>query len=74
MEQDRIRSILGQVACENDVSVDVVYRDIENIIEYCMRSEDPNIRKRWEVIPCRENVPTVEELMEYLILEITRCR
>ena len=74
MEQDRIRSILRQVACENDVSVDVVYRDIENIIEYCMRSEDPTIRKRWEVIPCRENVPTVEELMEYLILEITRCR
>ena len=71
MERDRISSVLRQVACENDISVDAVYHEIENIIEHCMGSEDPTIRKRWEVMPCRENVPTVEELMEYLLREIT---
>ena len=71
MERDRISSVLRQVACENDISVDAVYHEIENIIEHCMGSEDPTIRKRWEVMPCRGNVPTVEELMEYLLREIT---
>lgn len=33
MERDRIRSVLRQVACENNVSVDAVYHEIENIFE-----------------------------------------
>ena len=71
MKYESIRFALRQVARENGVSIDMVYQEIERVIESGMSSEDPLIRKRWGEIPGSGEVPTVEELMEYLLQEIT---
>ena len=70
MEHVSIRSALRQVAREKGVSIDVVYQEIERVIESGMSSEDPLIRKRWGEIPARGEVPTVEELMEHLLQRV----
>ena len=67
MEHDQIRSALRQVAYENGVTVDAVYREIQQVISHGMGSGDPRVRKRWEAIPCAGEAPTVEELMAYLL-------
>ena len=67
MEHDQIRSALRQVAHENGVTVDAVYREIQKLISFGMGSEDPRVQKRWEEIPSAGEAPTVEELMAYLL-------
>lgn len=67
MEYDQIRSALRQVAYENGITIDAVYREIQQVISHGMGSEDPRVRKRWEAIPCAGEAPTVEELMAYLL-------
>jgi len=65
-------AVLRRVAEEYGVTLDTVLREIENLIRMGTESTDPQIRKRWEVIPSDGVAPTVMELVDYLVRKATQ--
>lgn len=67
MDEKRIMDILQKVADQNGVPLTTVLEEIERVIDGGMESPDPQIRMRWQQIPCRGRKPSVSELMVYLV-------
>ena len=70
LEQERIMAALRQVAAENGTTLETVLQEINEIIRIGTESDDPSVRKRWAEIPCAGTVPTVLELVDYLVKQI----
>ena len=70
MEQKQIAGVLQRVADENGVSLDTVLEEIEKVIDHGMRSQDPIVRRRWDLIPRQGERPSVSELMTYLVEQV----
>ena len=73
MEKEMIHSVLCRVAHDNGVPVEEVYREIEKVIDMGIGSRNLLIRSQWEQIPRRGEVPTVEELVIYLLRKEFGC-
>ena len=69
MRQTTIRDAkksLKAVAREEGVSLQEVRREIENAMRAGMASDDPEIQRRWSMIPHKGEHPTPEEFIAYM--------
>ena len=62
----RAQEVMRQTAIREGVSVETLRREMERAIRAGFENDDPEIHARWEKIPCKGDVPTPEELLEYL--------
>ncbi len=70
MDQAYVMAVLRRVAEENGVTLDTVLKEIDELIRIGTESKDPQIRRRWEAIPSEGPIPTVVELVDYLVRQI----
>ena len=70
MKESKIQAVLEIVARNNHTSAESVKKEIEcSIAEAIETAKKANDQKRltyWDHIPCREEVPSAEELIAYL--------
>ena len=70
MKESKIQAVLEIVARNNHTSAESVKKEIEcSIAEAIDTARKVNDQKRltyWDPIPCREEVPSAEELIAYL--------
>ncbi len=66
------QKILEQIALRNGVSVSEVRKEIEIALEIGRNNPDPMVQARWREIPCKGEVPTFEEVLDYMAKEARR--
>lgn len=59
--------IFEQVAKKYHTTPDEVYSEIQKMIYECIHDADPAVRKQWEKISTKGEVPTPEELIDYTV-------
>ena len=57
---------IRKTAAKEGLAVEEIRKEIEKAILVGLRSQDPAIRERWKKIPCKSDVPTPEELIQYM--------
>lgn len=68
-----MKQILEHIADENHVTPEEVLFEMQTAIQIGMNSTDPNVQRRWAEIPKKGEVPTPEEVMAYLLAQITNA-
>ncbi len=71
MKHEKITDSLRQIAREEGITEEEVRNEIALAISYALKSNDPNIQNFWKDIPCEGDSPTVEEIVEYLIIALS---
>lgn len=69
-EQQRIREILHQIAQQEGISEDEVREQIAYAISLALKSENPKAQQFWKDIPCESETPTIEEVINHIILNL----
>jgi len=68
MERLNAYDALAQVAKEAGLPVEKVREEIDFVIRQAMSNPDPQIRERWDLIPRKGEVPTAEEVIDFVAL------
>lgn len=69
-EQQRIREILRQIAQQEGISEEEVREQIAYAISLALQSENPKAQQFWRGIPCEGESPTIEEIINHIILNL----
>lgn len=61
---------MERIARLEGVPVEAVRQEIERVIRLGFLNADPQVRARWNRMPCQGEMPTPEETIEYLKEEL----
>ena len=61
---------LKKVSDQYDIPAAEVRREIDEAIEIGMADPDPSVRKIWNTIPHKGDIPTAEELIAWAVDQI----
>lgn len=70
-DESPISNIFRELAARDRTSEFEVQRQIEIAIQTGIQNPDPAIRAQWEKVPCTGEIPTPEELILYIVQQIT---
>lgn len=70
MTKQELDRILIQVAAQNHTTVDNVRKEIQIAMDIAMNSPNPATRTKWAAIPHKGEKPTMEELIEYVVMRV----
>lgn len=59
--------ILRKIAKENSTTPDEVYREMQYAIQTAKNNSSPNARAKWDAVPSRDEIPTVEEFIDFMV-------
>ena len=59
--------IFERIAAENRTTVAEVRRNMEATIRVGFSDPDPEVRAEWAKIPCKDVMPTPDELLAYVV-------
>ncbi|MEZ4357357.1 MAG: sporulation initiation factor Spo0A C-terminal domain-containing protein [Eubacteriales bacterium] len=68
-EEKDLTHIFEIIAEENNTTVEEVRKEIEIAIQSGFNSNDHKARSQWAKIPKKGEVPTPDELIDYIILQ-----
>lgn len=71
-QKKQITKALDIIAKKEGISAGNVRDEIALAISYALKSNDPNIQNFWKNIPCEGDSPTVEEIINYIALELSK--
>lgn len=71
MKKRNYDSILEKIASENRTTVEEVRRSIEEAIDEAVNNPDPAVRETWKHLPYKGDKPTVEEMLDYTISQVS---
>lgn len=66
MEKMDAEEAIRKTAAKEGLAVEEIRKEMEKAILIGLCSQDPTVRERWKRIPCKGDVPTPEELIEYI--------
>lgn len=69
-EKNRITNALRTLAEQEGISDVEVRNNIAHAISLALKSEDSSIQEFWKNIPCAGEAPTVEEVINHIILNL----
>ncbi len=61
---------LERVALQYETTTDEVRKSMMEALAIGRASTDPDVRRIWEQIPCRGDVPSVEDVMAYILTRV----
>ena len=74
MERKRMSAeqALQEVARQNNTTVEEVRKEIKLAMLVGLCNPDPNVQAMWKEVPCAGDVPTPEELIDYMVEKLRR--
>ena len=63
---------LQEVARQNNTTVEEVRKEIKLAMLVGLCNPDPNVQAMWKEVPCAGDVPTPEELIDYMVEKLRR--
>lgn len=67
---EKHENFFERLARERNITVEEMKKIISDRIEQGLHDPDPEKRKSWEAIPCKGDVPTPEEWLQYAVKQI----
>ena len=61
---------IRNIAMKKGIAVEEVRKEMKRAMLAGLCSQDPDVQARWKKIPCKDEVPTPEELITYLAAHI----
>ena len=73
-EKEKIQKCLEIIALSEGITVDEVKKEIALTISYALKSKDPKAQAFWKSVPCDGDSPTVEEIINYLAIQLSTIK
>lgn len=70
-KKDKISEHLRTIADQEGITVDEVRNEIAYAISLALKSNDPKVQNFWKKIPCKGERPTVEEIIDYIVTQLS---
>lgn len=67
----KINASLQQIAKQEGITEEEVRNEISYAISLALKNDDPQVQEFWKQIPTDGDSPTVEEVINYIILKLT---
>lgn len=67
----KINASLQQIAKQEGITEEEVRNEIAYAISLALKNDDPKVQEFWKQIPTDGDSPTVEEVINYIILKLT---
>lgn len=68
--EKKITDSLRQIAKKEGISEEEVRKEIAYAVSLALKSNDPKIQNFWKNIPCEGDSPTIEEVIDHIILNL----
>lgn len=68
--EKKITDSLRQIAKKEGISEEEVRKEIAYAVSLALKSNDPKIQSFWKDIPCEGDSPTIEEVIDHIILNL----
>lgn len=69
-QKTQIEQYLELIAGQEGLTTEEVRKDIGLAISYALKSDDPKVRDFWKAIPCEGDSPTIEEVINYITIQL----
>lgn len=70
MKETYINEILGQVARENNCTLEHVRTELEALIDNCWKNPDSEIHAKWVAMSASGGRPTIEEVIIFIFAQV----
>jgi hypothetical protein len=70
MQNDNIDELLRKIAQNEGLDKKEIRNEISLAISFALKSKDPALQNFWENIPSPNGTPTVDEIVDYLIVKM----
>lgn len=70
-QNEQLENALKHMIENEGMDESTIREQIAFAISLALKSNDPNLQNFWTKIPCNGNCPTIDEIVDYLITEIT---
>lgn len=67
-----IQNSFDKIAKAEGITIEEVRQEIALAISYALKSDDPKVQRFWENIPCKGEAPTIEEVIDYIALQLVK--
>lgn len=68
--EKKITDSFRQIAKKEGISEEEVRKEIAYAVSLALKSNDPKIQSFWKDIPCEGDSPTIEEVIDHIILNL----
>lgn len=66
MKKINAEAAIRKIALREGITVEEVRTEMKKAMLIGLCSQDPAIREKWKKIPCKGDIPTLEELIVYM--------
>ena len=70
-KKEKISEHLRTVAEQEGITENEVKNEIAYAVSLALKSNDPKIQNFWKNIPCEGESPTVEEIIDFIVTQIS---
>lgn len=70
-KKKKISEYLRIIARKEGITENEVREEIAFAISLALKSKDPQIQNFWRNIPCNGESPTIEEIIDYVVTELS---
>lgn len=70
-KKNMISEHLRTIADQEGITVDEVRNEIAYAISLAPKSKDPKTQNFWKQIPCEGETPTIEEIIDYIVTQLS---
>lgn len=69
---DIIKEMIKKLSANEGMDESRIRKEIALAKSLCLKSEDANLQRFWSNIPSLGDSPTIDEITDYIILEISK--
>jgi len=69
-KKEMISEYLQEIAKKEGITENDVRNEIALAVSFALKSSNPQIQNFWKEIPCDGENPTIEEIIDYIAIEI----
>lgn len=70
-KKEKISEHLRTVAEQEGISENEVRNEIAYAVSLALKSHDPKIQNFWKKIPCEGETPTIEEIIDFIVTNLS---
>ena len=70
-KKEKISEHLRTIAMQEGTTENEVRNEIAYAVSLALKSNDPKIQNFWKQIPCEGESPTIEEIIDYMVTQLS---
>lgn len=71
-QNEQLENALNHIIESEGMDESTIRQQIALAVSLALKSNDPDLQNFWAKIPCNDNCPTIDEIVDYLIMEIVK--